>query len=123
MLNNFCLIPTPADQSTTHSSEQAAPVLNPSAQFSAQAPAVSASTSQDIFYVTCDQFSGMMEKMAEQFARFEALLSRGNIFSTPKMSVTPVSAQPVISEKPFMDPAARPTGLVPYWSGKLPTDR
>ena len=44
--------------------------------------------------------------MAEQFARFEALLSRGNIFSAPKMSVTPVPAHQVISEKPFIDPTA-----------------
>ena len=51
--------------------------------------------------------------MAEQFACFEALLSRGNVFSAPKMSVTPVSAHQVISDTPFLDPnTARPTGLV-----------
>ena len=107
----------PADQSSVHSSEQTAPVLQPSAQVSTQAPASFASTSQDVSYITSDQFSAMMEKMAEQFARFKALLSRGNVFSAPKMSVTPVSAHQIISEKSFINPTARPTGLV-----RLPAD-
>ena len=102
----------PADHSTAQISEQTAPVLQPSAQISAQAPAASSSTSQDASYVTSDQFSALTEKMAEQFARFEAQLSRGNIFSAPKMFVTPVSAHQVISEKPFLDPSARPTSPV-----------
>ena len=54
----------------------------------------------------------MTEKMAEQFARFEALLSRGNVFSDPKMSLTPVSSQQIISDKPVIDPTARPTDPV-----------
>ena len=54
----------------------------------------------------------MSEKMAEQFARFEALLSRGNFFSALEMSVTPVSSHQVLSDKPFIDPTARPTGPV-----------
>ena len=48
----------------------------------------------------------MTEKLAEQFARFEALLSSGNILSAPKMSVSPVSPQQIISDKPFIDPTA-----------------
>ena len=46
--------------------------------------------------------------------RFEALLSRGNIFSASTMPVNPVSAQKVLSDTPFLDPSsARPTG--PVW--------
>ena len=44
--------------------------------------ASSSSTSQATGYVTSDQFLAMSDKWAEQFARMEALLSRGNIFST-----------------------------------------
>ena len=98
----------PADHSTAQISGQTAPVL----QVSVQAPAASSSTSQDASYVTSDQFSALTEKMAEQFAHFEALLSRGNIFSAPKMSVTPVSVHQVIYEKPFLDPSAQPTSPV-----------
>ena len=53
----------------------------------------------------------MNDKWAEHFARFEAFLSRGNIFSTPKMSAS-VSSHPVLSDKPFINPSARPTGPV-----------
>ena len=50
--------------------------------------------------------------MAEvKFARFEALLSRTNIFSTPKVPVTSVSAP--VSDQPFFAPSdPRGTGLV-----------
>ena len=42
----------------------------------------------------------------------EALLSRGNVFSTPVSAVKPVDTQPLISETPFLAPATHPTGLV-----------
>ena len=50
----------------------------------------------------------------KQFARMEALLSRGNIFhySIPVSTVKPVESQHLISETPFMPPATRPTGPV-----------
>ena len=35
-------------------------------------------------FVTAEQFSAMNDRWAEQFARFEALLSRGNVFLPPK---------------------------------------
>ena len=54
----------------------------------------------------------MSDKCAEQFARFEALLSQGNVFSTPKTSVKPVSSHPVVSDTPFLAPSAWPTGPV-----------
>ena len=63
-------------------------------------------------FVTAEQFSLMNDKWAEQFARFEALLSRGNVFSTPESTVNPISAKMVVSDSPFIAPAARPTGLV-----------
>ena len=54
----------------------------------------------------------MSDKWAEQFARMEALLSRGNIFSTPVSAVKPVDSQQLVSETPFLAPATRPTGPV-----------
>ena len=76
-----------------------------------QAPPASSSSKSDTSYVTSDQFSALSDKMAEQF---EALLSRGNIFSAPKMPVNPMSSHQVTSDTPFLDPnLARPTG--PVW--------
>ena len=104
----------PADNSSAHPSAQSAPDSQPSAQLSTQAPAASSSSTSNTSYVTSDQFSALSDKMSEQFARFEALLSRGNIFSAPSMPVNPVSAQKVLSDTPFLDPSsARPTG--PVW--------
>ena len=54
--------------------------LDSSAQPSAQVP-VSASASSHPSFVTAEQFEAMNDKWSEQFARFEALLSRGNVFS------------------------------------------
>ena len=42
----------------------------------------------------------------------EALLCRGNVFSTPVSAVKPVDTQPLISQQPFLAPASRPTGPV-----------
>ena len=61
-------------------------------------------------FVTAEQFSLMNDKCTEQFARFEALLSRGNVFSTPKTAVNPVSAKVVVSDSPFIAPAHRSGG-------------
>ena len=53
----------------------------------------------------------LSNQLEEKFARFEALLSRGNIFSTPKIPVSAVSAP--ISNQPFFDPSdPRATGPV-----------
>ena len=71
-----------------------------------------AAPSQPANFVTAEQFSLMNDKWAEQFARFEALLSRGSVFSTPKAAVNPSSAKAVLSDSPFIAPAARPTGPV-----------
>ena len=86
----------------------------PSVQPSAHAPAASTSSApQPVSFVTSAQFEAMNDKWTEQFTLFEALLSRGNVFSTLKMVVPPVS-YPVLSDKPFLNPSARPTGLVVY---------
>ena len=47
-------------------------------------------------------------------ARFEALLSRGNVFTTPKTVVSslPTTASTLVSSQPFINPAAWHTGLV-----------
>ena len=42
----------------------------------------------------------------------EAMLSRGNVFSTPVSAVKPVDTQPLISQQPFLAPASCPTGPV-----------
>ena len=52
----------------------------------------------------------MSDKWAEQFARMEALLSRGNIFSTPQSSVSKVPSQELISNTRFLAPSARSGG-------------
>ena len=91
----------PADNSSAHPSAQSAPDSQPSAQLSTPAPAASSASTSNTSYVTSDQFSTLSDKMSEQFARFEALLSRGNIFSAPTMPVNPVSAQKVLSYTPF----------------------
>ena len=54
----------------------------------------------------------MNDKWAEQFARVEALLSRGNVFSTPKVAVNLSSSKAVPSDSPFIASAAQPTGPV-----------
>ena len=61
-------------------------------------------------FVTAEQFSLMNDKWAEQFARFEALLSRGNVFSTPKAAVNPASSKVIVSDSPFIAPAHRSGG-------------
>ena len=61
-------------------------------------------------FVTAEQFSLMNDKWAEQFARFEALLSRGNVFSTRKAAVNPVSSKVIVSDSPFITPAHRSGG-------------
>ena len=40
--------------------------------------------------VTAEQFAAMEDKWAAHFAGFEALLTKGSIFSTPKTTVRPV---------------------------------
>ena len=84
----------------------------PSAQPPAHSPtmASSSSTVQPSGFVTSEQFIAMSDKWTEQFARMEALLSHGNIFSTPVSAVKPVDSQQLISETPFLAPATRPTG-------------
>ena len=62
--------------------------------------------------VTSDQLKQISDQWAEQFARFEALLSRGNVFSMPKSTVKPVPTRTVVSDTPFIPPSARLTGPV-----------
>ena len=76
----------PTDNSSAHPSAHPVPESQPSAQPAAQAPAASSASTSDASYVTSDQLVALSDKMSEQFARFEALLSRGNIFTAPCMS-------------------------------------
>ena len=58
------------------------------AQSSVNPPATPPSSSQQpASFVTSDQLAAIADKWSEQFARMEALLSRGNVFSTPVSSV------------------------------------
>ena len=70
------------------------------------------SSSQLASFVTADQLAAISDKWAEQFARMEALLSQGNVFSTPVSAVKLVDTQPLISQTPFLAPATHPTGPV-----------
>ena len=79
----------------------------PSAQPSAQAPAQDSTTS----FVTAEQFLAMSDKWAEQFARIEAFLSRGKVFTTPKY-LKPVPSHQLVSDKLFLAPSTWPTGPV-----------
>ena len=97
---------SPVDTEPTFQSE-------PSAQPPVHAsPMASSSVSQSAGFVTTDQLTAISDKWAEQFARMEALLSRGNIFSTPVSAVKPVDSQHLISDTPFLAPATCPTGPV-----------
>ena len=76
------------------------------------APDPSGSGSQETFQIShhsADEFVSrkdldvLSNQLEEKFARFEALLSRTNIFSTPKAPVTTMSAP--VSDQPFFDPS------------------
>ena len=104
------------DQVTVIASvEDKEPVFQPSP--SASQPAAHAqpeASSSSSSFVTSDQLQQMSDQWAEQFARFEALLSRGNVFSTPKSSVQHVPSHAAISDTPFIPPSARLTGPVEF---------
>ena len=83
------------------------------AQSSTNSPSTPPSSSeQTASFVTSDQLAAIADKWSEQFMRMEALLSRGNMFSTPMSAVKPVDTQNLISDNPFLAPATRPTGPV-----------
>ena len=61
-------------------------------------------------FVTSAQLKNIADQWSEQFARFEVLLSRGNVFSTPKTSVKPMPPHTIVSDSPFIAPSAWLTG-------------
>ena len=61
--------------------------------------------------VTSAQLKEILDQWSEQFAWFEALLSRGNVFSTPKALVPKIPSQSVVS---FIAPSAWLTGPVEF---------
>ena len=62
-------------------------------------------------FVSKQDFDNLNNKLEEKFARFEALLTRTNIFSTPKAPVTNTAV--TTSEQPFFNPSEPgATGLV-----------
>ena len=64
-------------------------------------------------FVSKKDFDKLSDQLDEKFSRFEALLSRGNIFATPKVPVQ--VSNPPVSDQPFIDPAsARTTGPVRF---------
>ena len=54
----------------------------------------------------------MNNKWAEQFAHFEALLSRGSVFTTPKMAISSLRSHTLVSSQPFINLSAQHTSLV-----------
>ena len=103
-LENVTVIASIEDKEPTfHSSPSTS---QPSAHVQSEASDSSAS------FVTSDQLKQISVQWSEQFARFEALLSRGNVFSTPKSTVKPVPTHTVVSDTPFIPPPARLTGPV-----------
>ena len=65
-------------------------------------------------FVTSAQFKEISGQWSEQFARFEALLSGENVFSTQKTDVKPIPSYMVVSDTPFITPSARLTGPVGF---------
>ena len=89
------------------------PSVQSSAQLSTSIPPTMASSSaQPTSFVTSEQFIAMSDKWAEQFAHMEALLSCGNIFTTPVSTVKPVDSQHLMSETLFLAPATHHTSPV-----------
>ena len=81
------------------------PVSGTSARPASSLPSTMASSSSPAptpNYVTSEQLVAISDKWAEQFARMEALLSRGNVFSTPVSAVQPIDSQSLISNTPFV---------------------
>ena len=85
----------PTFQPTSGASAQPASSL-------ASTMASSASTAPTPNYVTSDQLLAISDKWAEQFARMEALLSKGNVFSTPVSAVKAIDSQSLVSKTPFV---------------------
>ena len=104
------------DQVTVIASvEDKEPVFQPSPPASQPAAhAQSEASSSSASFVTSDQLQQMSDQWAEQFARFEALRSRGNVFSTPKSTVQHVPSHAAMSDTPFIPPSARFTGPVEF---------
>ena len=62
-------------------------------------------------FVSRHDFELLNNQLEEKFARFEALLTRTNIFSTPKMPVAKSHA--TISDTPFINPSPEPRATSP----------
>ena len=62
-------------------------------------------------FVSRQDFELLNNQLEEKFARFEALLTRTNIFSTPKMPVS--TSQAPISDTPFINPSPDPRATGP----------
>ena len=98
----------PVDNEPTFQSPSGQPSQSPAHPPSTPPP----SSSQTTSFVTSGQLAAIADKWSEQFARMEAFLSRGNVFSTPVSAVKPVDTHNLISDNPFLAPATRPTGPV-----------
>ena len=53
-------------------------------------------------FISKKGFNNLGQQLDERFARFEALLSCGDIFATPKIPVN--ISNPPVSQQPFIDP-------------------
>ena len=91
------ILVSPDDVTVIASVEVTDKDLEPSFQSPPHDPASAPSEASSSF-VTSDQLKQISDQWVEKFAHFEALLSRGNVFSTPKTSVKPMPRYTIVSD-------------------------
>ena len=120
------LLVSPADVTVIASVEDRKPAFQSPPHSSVQASAHAQPEASASSFVTSDQLKEIFDQWAEQFARFEELLSRGNVFSTPKTNgsgktktkpkptkpVKPIPSHTVVSDTAFIAPSVWLTGPV-----------
>ena len=103
------ILVSPDDLTVIATVEDKPKVVEPSFQTPPPSSATSTSSSakpDTSSFDTSEQLKNIADQWSEQFAHFEALLSRGNVFSTPKTSVKPMPPHTVVSDSPFIAPSA-----------------
>ena len=105
---------SPEDVTVVAAVEDKEPVFHTSPPSSASTSIMQIQDTGSSAYVTSTQLKEISDQWSEQFARFKALLSRGNVFSTPKATVPIIPSQSVVSETPFIAHSARLTGPVDF---------
>ena len=92
---------SPQDVTVIASVEDKEPIFYSTPPTSMPASAHAQPEASTSSFVTSAQLE-ISDQWSEQFARFEALLSRGNVFSSPKTAVKPIPLQTVVSDTLFI---------------------